>query len=78
MKAIVTGGKLNVRQAPTKAAAVVNVLEDAAEITILEDLGDWYRIEDGYVMKQYLKKKSTPRKKTTPKEKPGEKNPGDK
>lgn len=50
----VTGGSLNVRQEPKKNATVVRVLEDGTDIEILGEEGEWYRIDDGFVMARYI------------------------
>ena len=52
---VVFGGALNIRQEPTTASAIVNTMKDGTMITILEDLGDWLRIDGGYVMSKWVK-----------------------
>lgn len=49
----VTGGALNVREKPSLKAKVVRVLDNGTKITVQEDLGEWLRIEDGYVMARW-------------------------
>ena len=51
----VFGGRLNIRQAPSKDAAILGRLEDDAQVKILETLTGWYRIEGGYVMAEWVK-----------------------
>lgn len=51
----VTGGNLNIRKDPEVTAQIIGVLGDGAKITVLEDLGEWLEIENGYVMKKWTK-----------------------
>ena len=52
----VFGGNLNVRKQPGYDAGVIGYMENGAEIEILEDLGDWLRIADGYVAAKWVEK----------------------
>lgn len=52
---VVFGGTLNVRKEPAQTATILGTLEDGAKITILEDLGEWLKIDTGYVMKKWVK-----------------------
>ena len=45
---------LNIRQEPSVSSDKLGTLEYGTEITILEDCGDWYRINNGYVFKDYV------------------------
>jgi len=49
---------LNVRESPSTSSNIVTVLPENASFDILEDQGDWYKIEyqdyTGYVSKQYV------------------------
>lgn len=45
---------LNIRQEPSIESERIGVLEYGSEIEILEDCGDWYRIENGYIFKDYV------------------------
>lgn len=45
---------LNIRQNPSVESDRLGVLEYGAEVKILEDCGDWYRIENGYIFKDYV------------------------
>lgn len=51
----VFGGNLNIRKEPDVNAGIAGVLDDGTEVTILEDLGEWLKIEAGYVMKKWVK-----------------------
>lgn len=50
-----TSGSLNVRSAPDIASHVVTSLKKGDFIQIKGDLGEWYRIDMGYVSKNYIK-----------------------
>ncbi len=50
----VTGGNLNIRKKPDTESAKVGLLENGEEVTVLEDLGEWYRIKAGYVMSKWV------------------------
>ena len=45
---------LNIRQNPSVESDRIGVLEYGVEVKILEDCGDWYRIENGYIFKDYV------------------------
>ena len=45
---------LNVREQPTIDSEKIGVLEYGAEVKILEESDDWYRIESGYIFKEYV------------------------
>lgn len=45
---------LNIRQSPTLDSNIVGVLYYGEEVNILEDCGDWYRTEDGFIFKEYV------------------------
>ena len=45
---------LNIRQSPTLDSHRVGVLYSGEEVIILEDCGDWYRTEDGFIFKEYV------------------------
>lgn len=45
---------LNIRQEPSVESERIGVLEYGAEVRILEDCGDWYRIDNGYIFKDYV------------------------
>lgn len=54
-KGTVFGGVLNVRKEPDVQSDRVRYLQSGTEVTILEDLGEWLRIEDGYIMAKWVK-----------------------
>lgn len=45
---------LNIRQNPSVESERIGVLEYGSEVVILEDCGDWYRIDNGYIFKDYV------------------------
>ena len=45
---------LNIREQPTIDSEKIGVLEYGAEVKILEESDDWYRIESGYIFKEYV------------------------
>ena len=45
---------LNIRREASVESNRVGVLEYGAKVKILEDCGDWYRIENGYIFKDYI------------------------
>lgn len=52
--------RLNVRCNPKIDAAVVNVINNGAELKIVEDVGDWYSVvtasgTKGFCLKEYVK-----------------------
>ena len=51
----VFGGTLNIRKAADINSDKVGTLEDGTKVTILEDCGEWFKIEAGYVMKKWVK-----------------------
>lgn len=52
----VHGGALNIRKGPDVGSERVGTLEDGTKIKILEDLGEWLRIDEGYVMAKWVTK----------------------
>lgn len=48
-------GTLNVRKAPSTNSQVVLQLQKDAYVQLRGDLGDWYRMDIGYVSKEYIK-----------------------
>lgn len=48
-------GTLNVRKAPSTNSQVVLQLQKDAYVQLRGDLGDWYRMDIGYVSKKYIK-----------------------
>lgn len=56
IKGHVIKGALNVRTAPEKAPGnIARVLEDGAQVEILGTKGEWFRIKDGFVMKEFIR-----------------------
>lgn len=53
---VVIGGNLNLREEPDLLADVVKVLPVGATITVLEDCGDWLRVDGGYVVSKWIQK----------------------
>ncbi|MBQ9031852.1 MAG: SH3 domain-containing protein [Parasporobacterium sp.] len=51
----VFGGSLNIRPQPNTDADPVGVIRNGEEVEILEDLGDWYKVDAGYVMSRWVK-----------------------
>lgn len=53
-----TSGYLNIRNGPSTNAPVIGMAPNGAVVNILEQVGDWYRINyngiDGYVSGQYI------------------------
>ena len=45
---------LNIRQEASVDSVKVGVLYYGEKVKILEDCGDWYRTEDGYIFKDYV------------------------
>ena len=54
-KVNITSGTLNVRKTPSTEAPIVQQLAKGVYIQLRGDLGDWYRIDTGYVLKNYIK-----------------------
>lgn len=50
----VTASLLNVRKEPN--GEIVKTLKANEQVSILGEEGDWYMIDNGYVMKQYIQK----------------------
>ena len=48
-------GTLNIRSAPSTSSSVVYQLQNGTYIQLRGDLGDWYRMDMGYVSKKYVK-----------------------
>ena len=54
-KARVVGGNLNIRKEPKVAEGnIAGVLLDGTVVEISGEKGDWYRIEQGWIMKKYI------------------------
>lgn len=51
---VISGDGLNIRQNPSVDSERIGVLEYGSEVIILEDCGDWYRINNGYIFKDYV------------------------
>ena len=51
----VVGGTLNIRKAADITSDILGTLEDGTKVTILEDCGEWLKIEAGYIMKKWVK-----------------------
>lgn len=47
---------LNIRQEPSVESEKVGVLEYGETVEIIEDCGDWYKTESGYIFKDYVMK----------------------
>ena len=47
---------LNIRQEPSVESEKVGVLEYGETVKIIEDCGDWYKTEGGYIFKDYVMK----------------------
>ena len=45
---------LNVRQDPSIESEKVGILEYGTRVKILEDCGDWYRTENGFIFKEFV------------------------
>lgn len=45
---------LNVREQPTIDSEKIGALEYGAKVKILEESGDWYRTELGFIFKEYV------------------------
>ena len=54
-KVNITSGTLNIRQQPNTNSPVVGVLQKGVYVQLRGDLGTWYRMDFGYVSKQYIK-----------------------
>jgi len=54
-KVVINGGTLNVRSQPNTNAPIVTQLQKDTYIQLRGDLGTWYRMDLGYVSKQYVK-----------------------
>lgn len=50
--------KLNIRKEPKADAEVVGTIDADSTVTILDEAGDFYKIENGYCMKKFIKTKS--------------------
>lgn len=54
-KARVVGGNLNIRKEAKMAEDnIAGVLSDGTVVEITGEKGDWYRIEQGWIMKKYI------------------------
>jgi uncharacterized protein YgiM (DUF1202 family) len=51
---VISNDGLNIRQNPSVESERIGVLEYGSEVIILEDCGDWYRIDNGYIFKDYI------------------------
>ena len=47
---------LNVRPDPSMKNAPVKLLHEGDKVKIVNDLGEWLQIEEGYVMSKYINK----------------------
>lgn len=45
---------LNVRERPTIDSEKIGTFEYGAKVKILEESGDWYRTESGFIFKEYV------------------------
>lgn len=54
-KGTVVGGNLNIRNNP--GGDVIGNLSNGEEIEILEDMGEWYKISNGFVMSKFVEVK---------------------
>jgi uncharacterized protein YgiM (DUF1202 family) len=45
---------LNVREQPRLDSDKVGTLEYGAKVKILEEVGDWYKTDSGYIFKEYV------------------------
>lgn len=45
---------LNIRQNPSVDSNKVGVLTYGSKIKLLEECGDWYKTEEGYIFKEYV------------------------
>ena len=45
---------LNIRQEPSVNSNKVGVLDYGVKVRILEDCGDWYRTDNGYIFKEFV------------------------
>ena len=54
-KVTIKEGTLNIRSAPSTSSSVVYQLQNGTYIQLRGDLGDWYRMDMGYVSKKYVK-----------------------
>ena len=52
---VVFGGALNVRKDAKMTADIVKVLENGAEIEILDELDGFYKIKGGFVKADFVK-----------------------
>lgn len=52
----ITTTRLNKRVAPNLDAKVAAILEKGWEVVILEEHGEWSKVDGGYVMSKFLKK----------------------
>ncbi|MBP5170297.1 MAG: SH3 domain-containing protein [Oscillospiraceae bacterium] len=51
---VVINGDLNIREQPSKSAAILGVLKDGSAVKIIAPHDDFYQIPEGYVMKQFI------------------------
>lgn len=47
---------LNVREQPNLDSEKVGVLEYGAKVKVLEETGDWFKTDSGYIFKEYVTK----------------------
>lgn len=47
---------LNIRQNPSVESEKIGVLYYGAEVKIIEDCGDWYKTESGFIFKEFILK----------------------
>jgi uncharacterized protein YgiM (DUF1202 family) len=53
---VISESGLNIRQEPTIDSNIIGVLYYGAEINILEESDEWYKIDGGYIFKEYVVK----------------------
>lgn len=46
--------RLNLREAPDKSAKVIRVMLPGEEIDVLDYMGDWAQLEEGFCMVKFL------------------------
>lgn len=46
--------RLNLRSNPSVDAEVVDILIEGSKIEILEDCGEWYKTNNGFVMSEFI------------------------
>ena len=51
---VTSASGLNIRQEPSVNSNRVGVLDYGVKVRILEDCGDWYRTDNGYISKEFV------------------------